>query len=241
MKQQYTKQLTSITFSTTDRFSFICIKPRRTRLWTSSDKQRTVKSNRTLITGHASFWCIKSSATWHRGIALYSAPREDIMSTTLINKTNFSGIKLMPVRLPYMSHEPIKDDGTTSLTCLTLLMWLLQFIMLTWIICHGITFFSCMKCSFTSSYMIHLDFSIHVVKSCEWWPLWVNKTLHGLTVGQLAAWLSNIQPICTNEWNGPARRAVRWPSDICSLSALQCNLTPICMNTCSWMKQCTDD
>lgn len=117
--KQYTKQLTSITFSATDRFSFVCVKPRSTWLWTSSDKQWTVKPNRTLITGDASFRCIKSSATWHRGVALYSAPREDIRSTTSVNKINFSGIKLMSVRLLYMSHEPIKGDGTISFTCLT--------------------------------------------------------------------------------------------------------------------------
>lgn len=109
-KQQYNKQLTSIAFSTTDRFSFICIKPRSTWLWTSSDKQWAVKSNRTLFTGHASFRCVKSSATWHRGITLYSAPREDIIPTTLINKINFSGILEMSVRSPYTSHEPLKGS-----------------------------------------------------------------------------------------------------------------------------------
>ena len=117
--QQYNKQLTSITFSTTDRFSFVCIKPRSTWLWTSSDKQWTVKPNRTIITRRASFRCIKSSATQHGRITLHSAPREDIMSTTLINKVNFSGILLTSVRLSYMNHEPIKGDGTTSFICLT--------------------------------------------------------------------------------------------------------------------------
>lgn len=81
--QEKDKHLTSITFGTTDRFCFICIKPRRTWLWTSSDEQRTVKPNRTVITGHTSFRGIKSSATWYWGITLYSAPRADMMGATL--------------------------------------------------------------------------------------------------------------------------------------------------------------